>query len=121
MIGDIVNVNDGTAGREFTLVSRAGMDSIRRETTAGSSAVNQSTMTIKHTLDIRALNKPNRHLVSFSFTDYDAAGKPLLTTVHAVVTRHKAAPESTAHELSQCVASFFGGTAEFTQLLLGGN
>lgn len=121
MIADVVNLNDGTTGRSFTLVSRLGMDSIRRETTAGSDPINQCAMTIKHTLDPRALNKPNRHLVSFTKTDYDAAGKPLLTTVHAVITRSKSAPISTAFELTQMLAAFFGGTAEFDLLVIGGN
>lgn len=121
MINDSVTLNDGTANRTYQLVSRIGMDSIRRETTAGVSSASMSKMEIKNTIDDKATSKPNRHLVKFTFTEYDAAGKPLVSTVHCVITRAKGATDDTVIKLAELCAAFVGDSANVSQMFIGGN
>lgn len=121
MISDSITLNDGVADRTFALVSREGMNSIRRETTAGVSSASQSMVQVKHTIDLKATGKPNRHLVSLTFTEYDSSGKPLPITVHAVITRHKSASDAATLKLAEMLANFIGDPAKAADLLIGSN
>jgi hypothetical protein len=121
MLTDVITLNDGVAPRAYTLVSRNGMDSVRRETTAGVSSASQSALTIKHTLDDKKLTKANRHLVSLSFTEYDTAGIACTTTAHAVITRAKGATDAQVKKQAEMLAEFLGAPANVDQLLIGGN
>lgn len=121
MLTDVVTINDGVAARAYTLVSRQGMDSVRRETTAGVASSSLSGLTIKHTLDDKAKTKANRHLVSITFTEYDTAGIAQTTTVHTVITRAKGATDTCVKKLVQMQSAFLGVGANVDQLLIGGN
>lgn len=121
MLSDVITINDGVTARGYTLVSRQGMDSVRRETTAGVVSGSLSGLVIKHTLDDKAKTKPNRHLVSITFTEYDAAGSPQTTTVHTVITRAKGATDTCVKKLVQMQSAFLGVAGNVDQLLIGGN
>jgi hypothetical protein len=121
MLTDIITLNDGVANRDYTLVSQEGMNSIRRETTAGTLSSSLSALTIKNTIDDKALTKPNRHLVAQTFTEYDAAGKAHTATVHFVVTRDKMSSDGVVLKLAESVSNFLGDPAKMAQLLIGGN
>lgn len=121
MLTDVITINDGAANRAYTLVSREGMDSVRRETTAGVASSSMSGLVVKHTLDDKARNKPNRHLVSITFTEYDTAGSPQVSTVHTVITRAKGATDATVKKLVAMQAAFLAVGANVDQLLIGGN
>jgi hypothetical protein len=120
MITDIVTVNDGTKDRSFTLVSREGMNSVRRETTAGVLSKSNSNLAIKHQMDPKATTKPNRHLVAFSETEYDANGKALVGTVHIVITAPKEATDALIDKLAVMTTAFLTAPNR-AQLLIGGN
>lgn len=121
MITDSITVNDGVADRTFALISRAGMDSVRVETTAGVSSSSQSRVLVRHTIDAKSKTKPNRHLVSFSFTEYDAAGNPVTATAHVVITRQKANTDPVVLKLVEMLANFVGDPATAGALLIGSN
>lgn len=121
MLSDAISLNDGAVVRTYTLVSRIGMDSIRRETTAGVSSAANSSMSIKNTIDPKNLAKPNRHLVSFSFTEYDTAGKPCVSTVHAVITRAKGSSDAVVIQLSEMLGAFMADQVSVGKVLIGGN
>lgn len=121
MLADVISINDGVAARSYTLVSRNGMDSVRRETTAGIASSALSGMTIKHTLDDKAKTKPNRALVSITYTEYDTAGVPQTATVHTVITRAKGVSDTCVKKLVQMQSAFLGVSANVDQLLIGGN
>lgn len=121
MLADVITINDGVTARAYTLVSRVGMDSVRRETTAGIASSSLSGLVIKHTLDDKAKSKPNRHLVSITFTEVDTAGVLQTTTVHTVITRAKGATDAVVKKLVQMQSAFLGVGANVDQLLIGGN
>lgn len=121
MLTDVITLNDGVAAQEFTLVSREGMNSVRRKTTAGTLSSSMSAMTIKNTLDDKALTKPNRHLVAFTETEYDAAGKPQTATVHRVITRSKGVSDALVQKLVKLASNFDAVPANVSQQLIGGN
>lgn len=121
MLTDVITLNDGVANRAFTLVSRNGMDSIRRETTAGTSSSSLSALTIKNTIDEKSKTKPNRHLMAITFTEYDTAGLPQTHTVHAVVTRAKGSTDAAVIKSVEMLAAFLATEANMTQVLIGGN
>lgn len=121
MLADVQTVNDGVAARAYTLVSRSGMDSQRRETTAGVLSSSLSGLTIKHTLDDRNVAKPNRHLVAFTYTQYDANMKPQTCTAHAVITRAKGCTDTEVKKQISLLAAFLAVAANQVELLIGGN
>lgn len=121
MLADTISLNDGSTARTYNITSREGMDSIRVETTAGVTSAENSTLMIKHTLDRKAPNKPNRHLVALSKSYTDAAGKVHTVTVHMVITRAKGAPDSLVLSLAEMLSVFATDPANINQLMIGGN
>lgn len=121
MLADILSLNDGVVARAYTLVSREGMNSLRRETTAGVVSSSLSGITIKHTIDDKSKTKPNRHLVSITFTEFDVAGNPQTTTFHQVVTRSKGSTDAVVKKLVAMGAAFWATGANVDQILIGGN
>jgi hypothetical protein len=121
MLTDVITVNDGVVARAYTLVSRNGMDSTRRETTAGIVSSALSGLTVKHTLDDRNIAKPNRHLVAFTYTEYDTAGKAQTCTAHCVITRAKGSTDAQVKKQIAMLAAFIAVGANQDQLLIGGN
>lgn len=121
MLNDVVTINDGVTARSYTLVSRIGMDSVRRETTAGVLSSALSGFVVKHTLDDKAKSKPNRHLVSITYTETDTAGVLQTATVHTVITRAKGTTDTMVKKLVQMQSAFLGVSANVDQLLIGGN
>lgn len=121
MLTDVISLNDGAVARAFTLVSREGMNSVRRETTAGTSSSSLSGLTIKHTLDDKAKTKPNRHLAAITFTEIDAAGIAQTATCHVVITRAKGHSDAGVRKLVNMLAAFMADDANVDQLMIGGN
>lgn len=121
MLTDAIVLNDGVVARTFTLVSREGMNSVRRETTAGTPSSAMSSLSIKHTIDEKNLTKPNRHLLAITFTTYDAAGKACTSTAHAVITRAKGSADADVIKLVEMLGAFLADQAQMGQVLIGGN
>lgn len=121
MLTDAITVNDGVADRTYTLVSREGMNSVRRETTAGVLSSAMSSFVVKHTIDDKSKTKPNRHLVSITYSEADASGNPLTITAHAVLTRAKGATDAEVLKQAEMLANFLGTPANISALLIGGN
>lgn len=119
MFTDTISVNDGTAARTFTRISSLGLDTVRSEDTAGVSIAADSQMAIKHQKQKSGSTKPNRHLVSFTFTDM-VDGAPKRVTVHAVITRDLLASDVTVQKVSAMLVDFLS-PANVTKLCLGGN
>lgn len=121
MLTSPITLNDGVVARTYTKVSQEGMNATYAETTAGVVSSSRSTLSIKNTKDDRATSKPNRHLVSITFTEYDAAGLPCATTVHCVITRHKNATDATVLKVAEMLSNFIGTPDNVSSLLIGGN
>jgi len=121
MLSDTISVNDGVAARTYNLVSRVGMESVRRETTAGVTSTNLSGITIKHTLDDKSPSKLNKHLVQFTYTEVDAQGVRQVCTAHMVITRAKAATDAQVKKQVAMLAAWAAVSANVDQLLIGGN
>jgi hypothetical protein len=97
------------------------MDTIRRETTAGTPSTANSTFTIRHTLDGKNQSKPNRHLVAIQYTEIDATGKAQVVTVHAVINRAKGATDASVIKLATMLGEFLTTPDTISTLLIGGN
>ena len=121
MFSTTISVTDGTTPRTFTKVSQDGMDSKRREDTAGVLTAENSSLTIKHTMDEKAKTKPNRHLVSITKTQQDANEVDRVATVHVVITRDKLHTDAGVEELAADLADFLGTPANVALLINGGN
>lgn len=121
MLNDAIVLNDGVAARTYTLVSRNGMDSTRRETTAGTPSSAASSLSVKHQIDLKKPNKANRHLVSITYSETDAAGNIQPITVHAVITRAKGATDAQVLKQAEMIAKFLDDPANVSTLLIGGN
>lgn len=122
MLSDTQSVNDGAVARSYALVSRENMNSARRETTAGTPSAAGSFLTVKHTLDVKATSKPNRHLVQFSYTEVNATtGEAMPITVHAVITRHKGASDAQVKKQTVMLANFLLAGTNIDNLMIGAN
>lgn len=122
MFSDTLSINDGAVARSYALVSRESMNSARRETTAGTPSVAGSFVTIKHTLDAKAITKPNRHLVQFTYTEVNATtGEAMPITVHAVVTRHKGCTDAQVKKQIVMLANLLLSANFADQLMIGAN
>lgn len=120
MLANQITLNDGTDNHIFDLVSRSGMNSVRRET--GVSSTLASVMEIKNDVDLNSATKHNRHLVRLAYNDVDAVTGDLYpVSVHLVVSRHKKADDATILKKITCLADFLAPTTDVTNVLLGGN
>lgn len=121
MLADTLTLNDGVADQTLQLVSREGMSSKRRNTTAGVPSTAMSALTIKHTIDEKSKTKPNRHLVLYTFTEVDAAGVDQTSQCHLVITRAKKATDAQVKKNVAIIADFISDPANVSQMLIGGN
>lgn len=120
MIADSITLtNVAVADQIYDLISREGMNSVRRHTTASSAL--QKAVNIKHTLDLKAKTKPNRHLVAVTAATQDADGNDLAYSAHVVITRHKQATDADVTDAVAELVSFLSVPANIAQLLIGGN
>jgi len=125
MLPDTITLIDNAAAeRSFSRVSQDGMNSIRREDTGGVDSAIQSQFVIKHTLDPKAKNKPNRHLIaaSRSYTD-PTTGVEQSVQVHVVITRGKIVPDAIVLDTAHIVADFITSSSmgSVVKVLNGGN
>lgn len=114
-------VDAATTSRSYDLISREGMNSLRRETTAGVASSNNSGLAIKQTIDLYAPTKANRHLVQFTYTEVDSEGRTYPITVHAVITRHKQASDAEVLNQVALLADFLGTAGNAEAMLIGSN
>lgn len=112
--------DDSAVNHTFDLVSREGMNSIRRETSVSSNV--GSAMLIKHTLDLNAPDKVNRHLVQFNWNEIDGTtGDIYPCSVHLVISRHKSASDAAITERVHQLESFIADSTNLDELYIGGN
>jgi len=120
MLSNTLALTDGTTSRDYDLVSRLGMRSVRRDTSATSTE--GSALIIDNTVDLNAPTKQNRHLVQFTWSEIDGTtGELYPCSVHMVIARHKKAPDADVLEKVALLADFCGTAANLENLLIGGN
>jgi hypothetical protein len=122
MLSNTLTLNDGTTDHDYDLVSREGMNSIRRETGVDSHLA--SSLVIKNTVDLGNSAARNRHFVALQGFYEDTVDNPgilLPWSVHVVISRHKLVPDSLL--LDRCVrlADFLDNASDVTDVLVGGN
>ena len=116
----VVLVDDLAANHTYDLVSRQGMESIRREDGVASNL--GSALLIKNTVDMNAPTAKNRHLVQLVWNEIDGTtGEIYPASVHAVITRHKMVADSAIISKLDELASFITSTTNMQDLLVGGN
>lgn len=120
MLTDTITLTDsGAATHSYSLVSRSGMESMRRETNVSSSM--GSVLSIKNTIDLNNDAARNRHLVQFSTNEIDAVtGEKYPLTVHVVISRHKSVSDTYIVEKCSQLADFLNAT-NIAEVLIGGN
>lgn len=121
MLTDVLTLNDGVADQTFTLISREGMSSERRNTTSGVASSNNAALVIKHTIDKKSKTKPNRHLVLVTFTEIDVNGAEQQSQAHLVITRAKSATDAQVTKNVAVIADFLSTPANVAAMLIGGN
>lgn len=121
MLSDVLTLNNGSADQTYTLISREGMSSKRRNTTAGVLSSNNAALIIKHTIDEKSKTKPNRHLVLVQHTEQDAGGVDRASQAHLVITRDKYATDAQVAKNVAVLVDFFSDPANVAALLIGGN
>jgi len=120
MLANTITLNDGTSDHLYDLVSRKGMESIRRET--GVSSTLGSSLVIKNTVDLNSPTAKNRHLVQLVKSELNATtGIFMPYSVHAVVTRDKGVSDANITLMVAQLAAFLGVSANLADVLLGGN
>jgi hypothetical protein len=105
---------------DYDLVSRQGMESIRRQ--VGAPSAEGRALTIKNTVDLSAPTKANRHLVQFTYTEIDeTTGEKYPVSVHAVVSRHKMATDAGIAETCYQLSDLLRTQTFLDDILVGGN
>lgn len=122
MLTDVVTLNDGTNDKTYALVSRVGMESVRRETTAGVPSREGSALKVSNTLDVSNLSAKNRHLIQLYWKDDDADGVPAYEgSVHIVIARHKNVTDAKLLNKLAQLADIISDSTQMNAVLLGGN
>lgn len=120
MLDNTVTANDGTNNHTYDLVSRQGMESLRRET--GVPSREGSCLKISNTIDLSNLEAKNRHLIQFFWKDDDADGVPSYEgSVHVVIARHKNVTDAKLLLKLAQLADLIGDSAIMNDVLIGGN
>lgn len=122
MLDNIITLNDGTNDKTYELVSRQGMESIRRETTAAVPSREGSSMKVSNTIDTNNLAAKNRHLIQLFWKDDDADGVPSYEgSVHVVIARHKNVTDAKLLSKLAQLADMLSDAAAMGKVFLGGN
>jgi len=120
MLANTITLNDGTSDHVYDLVSRQGMESLRRETGVSSSL--NSGLTVKNTVDLGNASAQNRHLVQIARKEIDATtGAEYKGSVHCVISRDKNFTDAELALMIAQLCAFLGVSANITDILLGGN
>lgn len=120
MLDNTVIINDGTDDISYALVSRQGMESVRRE--LGVPSREGSSLKISNTIDINNLGAKNRHLIQLHWKDDDADGLPSYEgSVHVVIARHKNVTDDKLKNKLVQLAAFIASSTTMDKILIGGN
>lgn len=121
MLSNEITLSDGTDSHTYDLVSRVGMNSIRRHTTDDSAK--GRALIIKNTVDISPTSTAqNRHLIQLMRSEINpTTSEKYALSVHVVIARDKDVDDALLKkEIAQLVA-FLSVDANITDILLGGN
>lgn len=119
MLDNELTLNDGTADHVYDLVSRSGMNSMRREDSVDSELA--SALIINNTVDLNSLAN-NRHLVQFKLNEKDATtGELYSCVVHMVINRHKKFSDAGVLNLCARLKAYLTDVTLVTDNLVGGN
>lgn len=122
MLDNLLTLNDGTVDKTYDLVSRQGMESIRRETTANVPSREGSSLKISNSIDVNNLSAKNRHLVQLFWKDDDADGVPSYEgSVHVVISRHKNVTDAKLLSKLGQLADVISDATVMGKILIGGN
>lgn len=116
----ITLADDVPANHNYDLVSRSGMNSDRRETGVASNV--ESVLSIKNTVVLGGKSDTNRHLIRFGWNEVDAVtGELYPCAVHAVITRHKMAPDAAIISKCEEMGNLLKDGTILDDILVGGN
>lgn len=120
MLSDTITLTDSSAtDHSYSLVSRQGMESMRRET--GVSSAIGSVLTVKNTVDLNNPSARNRHLIQLATNEIDAVtGEKYPLSAHIVISRHKNVTDAYVLEKVSQLADFVTA-ANVAEVLIGGN
>lgn len=122
MLTDTITLNDGVGDKTYALVSRQGMESLRRETTSGVPSREGSTLKVSNTIDINNQSAKNRHLIQLFWKDDDADGQPAYEgSVHVVIARNKNVADAKLLSKLAQLADLIADSTEMSKVLIGGN
>lgn len=111
--------NDGgTTTADYDLVSRQGMESVRRE--VGIDSALGSALVIKNTVDINSPTAKNRHLIQL-VTNEEISGELYPFSVHVVISRDKTVTDSAIKLKLVELADLISTSASMDDILVGGN
>lgn len=112
--------DDNAVEHNFDLVSRIGMDSIRRE--VGVSSDQGSSLQIKNTVDLNAPTAKNRHLVQLTWNEIDEiTGEIRPCSIHAVISRTKGSSDETLASKAYMLGLFLMQPTVLPNIVVGGN
>lgn len=116
----ITLTDDDTIAHPYDLVSRLGMDSIRRE--VGVSSDIGSSLLIKNTVDLNNPSAKNRHLIQLTWNEIDGTtGEIYPCSIHCVISRPKLSADATLLNKVSELRNFLSTTANMENILVGGN
>lgn len=122
MLSNTVTLSNdgGTTTADYDLVSREGMNSVRRETGVASELA--SALIIKNTVDINSQTAKNRHLLQLTKNEEDATtGELYPYSCHVVVSRDKRVTDANVKLMLMELADLISTSADMDDVLLGGN
>lgn len=120
MLDNTITLSDGTLTHDYDLVSRLGMESLRRET--GVPSREGSVLQIKNTVDLNAPASKNRHLIQLFWKDDDADGVASYEgSVHVVISRDKNVSDDKLINKLKQLAAFISSQTNVEDVLIGGN
>lgn len=118
MLSNTITLNDGVADALYDLVSRQGMESVRRETGVSSNLA--SALIIKNTVDLNAPTAKNRHLIQLS--GLESVSDVLYPySVHCVISRDKNVTDASIKLKLVELAAFISSSTNMDDVLIGGN
>lgn len=122
MLADTLTLNNGVADQTFKLVSREGMNSKRRNVTAGVASTSQAQLVVKNTIDEKSKTKPSRHLILASEVEIDpVTGAEYRCQAHLVITRDKRSSDACVGKQVETVCALAGDATARGEILIGGN
>jgi hypothetical protein len=121
MLDNVLTLTDDSAAdHDYDLVSREGMNSVRRDRAVSSDLTNS--LVIKNNINLNAMNQENRHLVQLNWKEKDPlTGEYYSASAYMVVARHKKITDASIASKVTMLTSLALQTDFLSNILIGGN